>query len=138
MGEAALFLDRQPLTTETCCNKNCHMEFAMPADYHRFLRENPFTHFYCPRGHRQWYTGKSHDAKLKEKQEEIERLRRLREEDRKYASQRLEFERNSKRAIKGHLTRTKRRVGNGVCPCCNRTFKDLARHMKGQHPDYVE
>lgn len=29
-------------------------------------------------------------------------------------------------------TRTK----NGVCPCCNRTFKHLMAHMKGQHPEY--
>jgi len=43
----------------------------------------------------------------------------------------------SRRAIKGHLTRVKRRVAAGVCPCCNRTFKDLGRHMAGQHPDYA-
>lgn len=22
--------------------------------------------------------------------------------------------------------------------CCNRSFKDLARHMAGQHPDYAD
>lgn len=26
------------------------------------------------------------------------------------------------------------RVGAGVCPCCNRTFTNLARHMKTKHP----
>ena len=40
-------------------------------------------------------------------------------------------------AYKGHLTRVKRRVGNGVCPCCNRTFKNLADHMTTKHPDYA-
>jgi hypothetical protein len=34
------------------------------------------------------------------------------------------------------MTRIKKRVAAGVCPCCNRSFKDLARHMAGQHPDY--
>jgi hypothetical protein len=29
-----------------------------------------------------------------------------------------------------------KRVGNGVCPCCNRTFEDLARHMKVKHREY--
>jgi hypothetical protein len=29
-------------------------------------------------------------------------------------------------------------VANGVCPCCNRTFQNLARHMAGKHPDYEE
>lgn len=45
---------------------------------------------------------------------------------------------HSTRATKGHLTRLKKRVAAGVCPCCNRTFKDLSRHMAGQHPEYVE
>ena len=40
--------------------------------------------------------------------------------------------------MKGQVTRIKKRVANGVCPCCNRTFKDLAAHMSTQHPDYIE
>jgi len=43
-----------------------------------------------------------------------------------------------KAAAKGQLTKTKRRVANGVCPCCNRTFADLSAHMHGQHPEYGE
>lgn len=27
-----------------------------------------------------------------------------------------------------------RRVHNGVCPCCKRTFSNLARHMATKHP----
>lgn len=30
----------------------------------------------------------------------------------------------------------KKRVGNGVCPCCNRTFENLSRHMSCKHPEY--
>lgn len=40
-------------------------------------------------------------------------------------------------AQKGVTTRIKNRIANGVCPCCQRTFKNLARHMKGQHPNYT-
>lgn len=40
-------------------------------------------------------------------------------------------------AARGQVTRIKRRVAHGVCPCCNRTFADLAKHMSGQHPEYV-
>lgn len=42
-----------------------------------------------------------------------------------------------RRAAKGQLTKTKKRVAAGVCPCCNRTFQNLGRHMAGQHPDYA-
>jgi hypothetical protein len=33
--------------------------------------------------------------------------------------------------------RLKRRVKNGVCPCCHRTVKQLAAHMKTKHPDFA-
>lgn len=38
----------------------------------------------------------------------------------------------AERALKRHKTR----VGNGTCPCCQRTFKQLARHMALKHPEY--
>jgi hypothetical protein len=41
-------------------------------------------------------------------------------------------------AHKGHTTRIKNRIAAGVCPCCNRTFKNLARHMGNKHPDYKD
>lgn len=39
---------------------------------------------------------------------------------------------------KGLLTRMKNRVGNGVCPCCNRHFKNLQGHMKTKHPEFKD
>lgn len=41
------------------------------------------------------------------------------------------------RAFKGVVTKLKKRAANGVCPCCNRTFVDLARHMAGKHPTFL-
>lgn len=43
----------------------------------------------------------------------------------------------SVQATKGHLTRLKKRVANGVCPCCQRQFANLAQHMRDQHPEYA-
>jgi Asp-tRNA(Asn)/Glu-tRNA(Gln) amidotransferase A subunit family amidase len=42
----------------------------------------------------------------------------------------------AKTRIKNDRDRIRDRVGAGVCPCCNRTFKQLARHMQAKHPDY--
>lgn len=41
-----------------------------------------------------------------------------------------------RRAQKGQNTRLKNRIAAGVCPCCNRSFQNVARHMAGQHPDF--
>jgi hypothetical protein len=45
--------------------------------------------------------------------------------------------RKSRDGIKGALIKQKKRVGNGACPCCKRTFSALARHIKTQHPDFT-
>jgi hypothetical protein len=34
------------------------------------------------------------------------------------------------------LLRDRHRFANGVCPCCNRSFDNVRRHMASQHPDY--
>jgi len=34
------------------------------------------------------------------------------------------------------ITRHKKRAAAGTCPCCQRTFKQLAAHMKAKHPEY--
>lgn len=41
-------------------------------------------------------------------------------------------------ALRGVVTRTKRSVGSGACPCCGKRFKDLADHMAEKHPKYAE
>ncbi len=40
-------------------------------------------------------------------------------------------------ATRGVVTRLRRRANAGVCPCCNRRFKQLAAHMSAKHPDFL-
>lgn len=86
--------------------------------------------FYCPSGHTQHYTGEPEEKVLK---------RWLESRDAEIASLRDQREhlKNSNRTVRGHLTRVKKRIGNGVCPCCQRTFENVARHMKSEHPSYA-
>jgi hypothetical protein len=39
-------------------------------------------------------------------------------------------------AAKGTVTRLRHRVAKGVCPCCKRSFLNLARHMHSKHPKF--
>lgn len=116
------------LVVQDCCT--CGMTFAVPKDFDRRRVEDK-KNFYCPAGHPQSYTGKTEEQKQRERADRLERQLANRDED-------LRATRASLIATKGVLTKTKKRVANGVCPCCKRTFADLARHMSGQHPDYVE
>jgi uncharacterized protein (UPF0212 family) len=50
----------------------------------------------------------------------------------------LREERKATRTLKTQLKKVHVRVGHGVCPCCNRSFAQLRRHMAAKHPEYAE
>lgn len=121
---------------ENCCK--CGTEFGMSDAIYRAAQERREGFlFYCPNGHPQHYvTGKSKEQQLAE-QLEAERLARQRAEQRiAEAHDVADRERRVAAAYKGVATRMNNRVKAGVCPCCNRHFENLHRHMASQHPDF--
>lgn len=115
------------LVIEHCCS--CGIPFAMPKDLY-LRRRRDHRDFWCPHGHSQRYIVESEAEKLRG---ELEAVRDQRDTARKNARH---FERSAI-ATRGHLTRLKRRIAHGTCPCCRRTFKQLSQHMERQHPEYV-
>jgi hypothetical protein len=103
----------------------------------REARENG-KQVFCPMGHT-WVCGKTEAQILRDK---LDREKAARAHERSQADQRqaeLRDQRDaaerSARGHKGAHTRTKNRVRRGVCPCCNRHFENLQRHMDTKHPD---
>ncbi len=113
---------------ETCCR--CGIDFGVPKDFSDAAQKDSNKWFYCPNGHRQHYT----TSKAVRLQRQLDSAL-SRERDLGY---RLEHTRRSRAALKGQVTKIKRRVGKGMCPCCRRSFPDLKAHMEGQHPDWSE
>jgi hypothetical protein len=113
------------------------MAFGIPADY-QTRRRNDHASFYCPSGHAQSYQGKSEAeqlrAQLAEKDAAIEAERR----SRKWAEDRAKGANISAGMARAAHRRLSDRVSHGVCPCCQRTFKQLAAHMKAKHPEHVK
>ncbi len=112
--------------THVCCS--CFTSFAVTDEFDARRREDREL-FYCPMGHRMHYLGEREVDKLK--RELVAKQARLDQARADAAATRRQLS-----AQRGVTTRIKRRVGNGVCPCCKRTFQQLARHMAGQHPDF--
>lgn len=118
------------LETTVCCT--CGMTYGVPEGF-RERRKRDHETFYCPAGHPNYFPQKS-DLQLA--REERDRARAEAEQ------QKAEAERQARRAVsaeqsrrvtKGHLTRIRRRVAAGCCPWCNRTFQNLADHVKSKH-----
>jgi len=125
---AATFIESTTFVVESCCN--CGVEFGLPDELRRvLLREGPKRTWYCPNGHPQHYTD-SFEAKLnraKEAQQRAEREARHWQEQEAARTRQLS-------AQKGVATRLKRRAEAGVCPHCNRTFKQVVQHIASKHP----
>jgi len=119
------------LVVETC--PVCGVNHGIPSNLVRVAKEKgPAKSLYCPNGHGWHYTKAQADIdRDRARIEHLERRLANRDED-------LRAERAHHAATKGKLTKTKKRVAGGACPCCNRSFVDLARHMQGQHPDYAQ
>jgi hypothetical protein len=116
------------LTSEVC--PNCGIMFAMP-DTFKDAKRNDHSAFYCPNGHSLSYNGKSETERLKQQLQWAEASKQSWRDQAETAE-------NRRRAQKAANTKLKKRIANGVCPCCSRNFQDLRRHMAGQHPDYAE
>lgn len=121
-----------------CYAKSCKVSFCIEKNRHAQLQRNG-EGFYCLNGHLQSYSpGPSEAQKLRQENARLADQARLAQESADYQRSRREAAERSASAYKGQVTKIKKRVGRGVCPCCNRTFADLARHMAGKHPDFEQ
>jgi hypothetical protein len=110
---------RQTFTTIDCCK--CGVVFAVDESLNaNWQREK--TKFFCPNGHAQSYS-----------ENEADRLKR--ELIRVQAD--LDFQKRRAESFDKKLGRLKRRIKAGVCPCCQRTVSQLARHMATKHPEFA-
>lgn len=115
------------LDTETCIS--CGTTFAIETGLLR-QRRRDHQFFYCPNGHSQCYPGKS-DIELAREEATRERTARVQAE----AAARIARE-DAERA-RTREARLKKRVANGVCPCCQRSFTNLRRHITMKHPNFA-
>lgn len=127
------------LVVQDCCN--CGMTFGVPREFDR-ARHSDKASFCCPRGHWQAYVGKSDEQTAKDEKARADRA----EQDAAWArarADRLAMERDaearSARAYRGHVTRLRNRIANGVCPVqgCRRPFSNVKAHIESQHPEWA-
>ncbi len=117
----------------------CDLYFGMPREFYNVMKTGAGRlTWYCPNGHpRVFAKGESEADKLRRERDQLK-------QEQAWYEDRLKAERASRETVerklsasKGQITKIKKRAAAGVCPCCNRQFVDLARHMAGKHPGFV-
>lgn len=115
----------------------CGVVYTCPQTLIKHQRQNGGYHTCC-NGHSQgWGKEQSENEKtrrerdrlrqqLAEKNDEIARQERMRKDAEGRLSQATQ-----------KAAKVKKRSSAGVCPCCNRTVGQMARHMKSKHPQFV-
>lgn len=111
-----------------CTCASCGILVVMTSDVQARLRRSHDT-FYCLNGHKQYWPGESD---IEEAQRELreEQLRRER------AEKATKTARKAEAIARGKMRAQGERIANGVCPCCNRSFQNLHRHMQTKHPKW--
>lgn len=119
----------------------CRCEMWIPDALYEAARHDPKIFFCCGYGHSQHYPKTPRESDEDKLRRERDRLaQRVAERDDTIRAERERTERVERRlnATRGVVTRIKNRVGHGVCPCCTRSFSNLAKHMATQHSDYAK
>ena len=115
----------------------CGEVFGLLRQTDAVLRRSTQT-FYCPFGHQMSFSlGESEATKLRRERDRLKQDAARLQESINYQRDRAERSERRVSAARGQITRLKNRAANGVCPCCNRTFANLARHMDTKHKGFV-
>lgn len=113
----------------------CFVKFGVPVGFTARRREDKRT-FFCPNGHPMSYTQSEADKLRQERDRLKQNTGYLEDQVRRQREMREAAERRAS-AARGQVTRLKNRAAAGVCPCCNRTFVQLARHMATKHKGFA-
>ena len=124
---------------------HCHETFAIGRQLYEVLRRNEQS-FHCPHGHKMHYPlGPTEAEKLRQERDRL--AQKIAEKDDAILAERRraesfrdqrDHEQRRVAAVKGQVTKLKKRASAGICPCCTRHFTDLERHMNSKHPDFTK
>lgn len=115
----------------------CKSEVWLPLDLYTACKHSSKIGFFCPYGHEQIFAeGETEETKLRRERDQLKQniafweqetasARRERDEAKKLASSR-----------RTALIKTRKLAGAGVCPCCHRSVRQMALHMKSKHPKF--
>jgi hypothetical protein len=106
------------------CN-GCGIPYGLPAGFIEQRRQDNET-WTCPNGCKRHFAAGESDA---------EKLRRAEAREVALKDQLSAAIRDAEQ-VRVALLRDRQRFVNGVCPCCNRSFDNVRRHMTTKHPDY--
>ena len=124
------FLVDVSLTPKLC--RECGGVYALAKGYTE-QRRIKGGGWHCPYCDTNWHYTETDNMRLQRLLKEQEKLTAIEKQRTTDALAEAKHFRKSRDCMKGQITKIKNRVQQGVCPHCNRYFKNLHRHMQSKH-----
>lgn len=115
----------------------CKSEMWLPEALYVACKRSSKHSFFCPYGHEQIFAEGETEAQILRRERD-----RLKQDNARLQEQAESAAKAAKEALKAVKNlREQRRITRqkeiaGVCPCCHRTFRQMALHMKNKHPTF--
>jgi hypothetical protein len=135
LGAALMLID--DFVQITCWK--CRTSYYLPGPLYFAAKANEDISFWCPYGHSAHYpAGETEETKLRRERNMLKQQLAQKDDEIRDTRQERDKARVDLRRAKKRAKRISTRVGHGVCPCCNRSFENLARHMATQHNQEIK
>jgi len=132
----------QPVQSGPCAH--CKTDMWLPDELHSAARRSEKITFFCPYGHPQHFPqGDSQETILRRERDRL--IQQLAQKDDEIKDARNRWN-NAEKALAianqradeffGKTVKARKRTKAGVCPCCSRTFRQMALHMANKHPTF--
>jgi len=119
----------EPVVLEVMVCLGCGITYAVPKHWIENKRREAGA-FHCPNGCSRVYAESEADRLRRQLEAKEIELRQS-----KCEAMRQRSLREAAELSLANSDRKLRRVKNGVCPCCKRSFVNLRRHMATKHPE---
>ena len=115
----------------------CKCEVWLPTSLYKAAKHSSRISFFCAYGHEAIFSeGETEADKLRRERDRLAQQMAEREDRIKKLIDAANTTDQMYRKLKAEKTKLVKRSAAGTCPCCKRTFRQMALHMAKQHPDF--
>lgn len=116
---------------------HCKSDMWLPYPLYEAAKRSDKITFYCAYGHPQVFAqGESDLEKMRRERDRLLQRTVQLDEARVEAERRLATAQNMLNRQGKEMVKARKRAKAGTCPCCHRTFRQMALHMAKQHPEF--
>jgi hypothetical protein len=109
----------------------------LPQSLYEAAKKSSRIAFFCPYGHEAVFNERDTEADVLRRERDLLKQQLAQRDDEIVRQARLkDAALKEARALKTSAVKAKKRTAAGLCPCCNRSFRQMALHLKTKHPNF--